>query len=202
MKKILGFFTNRWFISVLGLMALSILIYLAGPLIGIGDSRPLESANARLIAILVLVVLWMLNHLRKALRANRANKQMVESLVEDDVAVEPDRSAEELETLSKRFEEAVEVLKKSKGKKGALNLYELPWYIIIGPPGSGKTTALVNSGLDFPLAERFGKEALRGVGGTRNCDWWFTDESILLDTAGRYTTQDSDADVDRSMVCW
>ena len=198
MKSILKFFTNRWFLSVLGLAAISALIYLAGPLLGFGNSRPLESVNARLITILLVVVLWMLNQLRKALRANRANKQMVESLVEDDGATEPDRSAEEVETLGKRFEEAVGVLKKSKGKKGALNLYELPWYIIIGPPGSGKTTALVNSGLDFPLADRFGKEALRGVGGTRNCDWWFTEEAILLDTAGRYTTQDSDSQVDSS----
>ena len=198
MKSMLKFFTNRWFISVLGLIAIALLIFIAGPLIGIGDSRPLESINARLITILVVVVLWMLNHLRKALRANRANKQMVESLVEEDAAGEPDRSAEELETLANRFEEAVDVLKKSKGKKGSLNLYDLPWYIIIGPPGSGKTTALINSGLDFPLAERFGKEALRGVGGTRNCDWWFTEEAILLDTAGRYTTQDSDATVDSS----
>jgi len=198
MKSILKFFTNRWFISVLGLLAISVLIYLAGPLIGIGNSRPLGSTNARLIAILVVVILWMLNHLRKALRANRANKQMVESIVEDDGPEEPDRSAEEVATLGKRFEEAVDVLKKSKGKKGSLNLYEVPWYIIIGPPGSGKTTALVNSGLDFPLADRFGKEALRGVGGTRNCDWWFTEDAILLDTAGRYTTQDSDSEVDRS----
>ena len=38
-----------------------------------------------------------------------------------------------------------------------------------------------------------GKAAVRGVGGTRNCDWWFTDEAVFLDTAGRYTTQDSDA---------
>ncbi|MDK6203823.1 type VI secretion protein IcmF/TssM N-terminal domain-containing protein, partial [Oligella urethralis] len=59
-------------------------------------------------------------------------------------------------------------------------------------PGSGKTTALINSGLNFPLAEKFGKVALKGVGGTRNCDWWFTDEAVLLDTAGRYTTHESD----------
>ncbi|MEJ1963376.1 MAG: type VI secretion system membrane subunit TssM [Gammaproteobacteria bacterium] len=51
-------------------------------------------------------------------------------------------------------------------------------------------------GLNFPLAQQFGKEALRGVGGTRNCDWWFTDKAILLDTAGRYTTQDSNARAD------
>jgi type VI secretion system protein ImpL len=57
---------------------------------------------------------------------------------------------------------------------------------------------LVNSGLDFPLAERFGKAAIGGVGGTRNCDWWFTSDAILLDTAGRYVTQDSDRAVDRA----
>jgi type VI protein secretion system component VasK len=72
----------------------------------------------------------------------------------------------------------------------------LPWYLIIGPPGCGKTTALVNSGLRFPLADQFGKNAIEGTGGTRNCDWWFTDEAVLLDTAGRYTTQDSYAEVD------
>ena len=74
----------------------------------------------------------------------------------------------------------------------------MPWYIIVGPPGAGKTTALVNSTLEFPLAEQFGKAALRGVGGTRNCDWWFTNEAVLIDTAGRYTTQDSHRAVDSS----
>src|SRR5690606_7620603 len=61
---------------------------------------------------------------------------------------------------------------------------------IVGPPGAGKTTAIRHSGLDFPLPEATG--ALRGVGGTRNCDWWFTNEAILLDTAGRFATQEDD----------
>ena len=64
--------------------------------------------------------------------------------------------------------------------------------MIIGPPGAGKTTALLNSGLHFPLAE----QSLKGVGGTRNLDFWFTDEAVLVDTAGRYTTQDADLRVD------
>jgi type VI secretion system protein ImpL len=33
---------------------------------------------------------------------------------------------------------------------------------------------------------------VRGVGGTRNCDWWLTNEAILLDTAGRWSTDDDD----------
>jgi len=70
--------------------------------------------------------------------------------------------------------------------------------VIIGPPGVGKTTLLSNSNLRFPLADRFGREAVRGVGGTRNCDWWFAEEAVLLDTAGRYTTQESSREIDRS----
>ena len=66
----------------------------------------------------------------------------------------------------------------------------------IGAPGSGKTTALINSGLRVSAGSARSKAAVRGVGGTRNCDWWFTDEAVFLDTAGRYTTQDSDASSD------
>ena len=85
-----------------------------------------------------------------------------------------------------------------KAKLNGRYLYELPWYLIIGAPGSGKTTALRHSGLKFPLADVAGDEAIRGVGGTRNCDWWFTDQAVLIDTAGRFTTQDSDRENDRS----
>src|SRR5579863_955409 len=66
--------------------------------------------------------------------------------------------------------------------------------MLIGPPGSGKTTALRNSGLSFLASER---DPIRGVGGTRNCDWWLSEDAVLLDTAGRYTTQDSDKAVDQ-----
>ena len=67
----------------------------------------------------------------------------------------------------------------------------LPWYVIIGPSASGKTTAIRSSGLKLPLGK--GGE-VRGVGGTRNCDWWMTNEAILLDTAGRWSTEDDDRD--------
>ncbi len=92
----------------------------------------------------------------------------------------------ELETISGRFREALGTLKGRRfaGASGRRWLYQLPWYVMIGPPGSGKTTAIVNSGLSFPLADKFGRKAVGGVGGTRNCDWWFTDDAVLIDTAG------------------
>ena len=88
------------------------------------------------------------------------------------------------------FQKAIAGLKSSRlGHRGSDALGVLPWYIIIGPPGAGKTTALRSSGLQFPYAKG-GK--VKGVGGTRNCDWWLTNEAIILDTAGRWSTQDDD----------
>jgi type VI secretion system protein ImpL len=104
-------------------------------------------------------------------------------------------AAEEVARLRERMKQA---LLRVRRRGGGQNLYERPWYVLIGPPGSGKTTALLNSGLHFPLAEDAEDPAIGGLGGTRLCDWWFADEAVLIDTAGRYTTQDSDAAVDRA----
>ena len=197
MKKIFAFFTQPWLITILGLLAISLLIWFVGPLIAIAGFEPLGSEFARIVAILILFVLWGFKKLKNFFQGLRANQKIIDGLSSKDQ--EPDYSSEEVGVLNKRFDEAMAVLKKSRRKKGGVsNLYALPWYIIIGPPGSGKTTALVNSGLEFPLAGRFGAPAMQGIGGTRNCDWWFTNKAILLDTAGRYVTQDSHAEVDNA----
>jgi type VI secretion system protein ImpL len=103
--------------------------------------------------------------------------------------IRPDQQAE-ITAMQVEFQRAIGGLKSSRlGHKGRDALGVLPWYIIIGPPGAGKTTALRSSGLQFPYAKG-GK--VKGVGGTRNCDWWLTNEAIILDTAGRWATQDDD----------
>ena len=110
-----------------------------------------------------------------------------------------ERVGKELETLRARFQQAAVELEKARfaspdGRSRAVD--DLPWYVMIGAPGSGKTTALLNSGLRFPLYAKISNASVPGVGGTRNCDWWFTDEAVLLDTAGRYTMQESDRKAD------
>ena len=116
----------------------------------------------------------------------------------DDAATN-ERVAKELETIRARFKQAAEDLDgarfASPDGKGR-EVEELPWYVMIGAPGSGKTTALLNSGLRLPLYTRDTSPSVPGVGGTRNCDWWFTDKAVLLDTAGRYTMQESDRKAD------
>ena len=72
--------------------------------------------------------------------------------------------ADELVEVQAEFEKALATLKQSKaGGGGASALYALPWYVIIGPPASGKSTALRSSELRFPyLSERTGG-AVRGI---------------------------------------
>jgi hypothetical protein len=91
---------------------------------------------------------------------------------------------EALAELSEKWQTSVAQLRES-----GTSIYDLPWYLLIGEPQSGKSTTLRNSGLEFPI----GTDALSGAGGTRNCDWWFTDDAVILDTAGRFTFQEESA---------
>ena len=179
-------FNRRALVRLIAFALIAVFIWYAGPYFAFGTLHPLESENARYIAIGLILVLWVLSGVVKWLRASRATDKLVGAIVA--ARPEKERPSAEAAKLRERFEEAVGALKQRDGR----SLYDLPWYVFIGAPGSGKTTALLNSGLRFPLEQRVGKGAVRGVGGTRNCDWWFTDEAVFLDTAGRYTTQDSD----------
>ena len=190
--KIIAFLLRPKSLAIMvGLLLLWLLIWFFGPYLGFGNARPLAGIWGRvgmIVFSLVVVLVWWLV---ARWRGNRKTEQLASGMAAQEGG---DRQSEERAQLQRRFREAITGLKSARpGRRG---LYELPWYAIIGPPGSGKSTLLLNSGLEFPLADRFGKEAVQGVGGTRSCDWWFTSEAVFLDTAGRFATQDSDAKAD------
>jgi hypothetical protein len=87
-----------------------------------------------------------------------------------------------LDDLRKKFQSGVDAYK-SRGK----DLYKLPWYVIVGEPGSGKTEAIRHSNVGFPPGMQ---DEFQGVGGTINMNWWFTNYAVLLDTAGRLMFED------------
>lgn len=174
----------------LGLASISSMVYLAGPFIEFGGWRPLDNHIVREIVIVLLVAVAAAIGGFSYWRRRKKAGSLADGIVGD--AADEDDSL----VLSERMKDALATLKKSAGG-GSTYLYDLPWYAIIGPPGSGKTTALVNSGLRFPLSGGATPEAIAGAGGTRYCDWWFAEDAVFIDTAGRYTTQDSDASLDK-----
>ncbi|MDQ2778253.1 MAG: type VI secretion system membrane subunit TssM [Pseudomonadota bacterium] len=219
-RKFFRFFRlifNRWILLALLVAAFLALVWIIGPLVTVGDWRPFDTTKARWITSGVFVVLVLGIASWRVWRAKRGNRKVVDQLMTAPAAgpSAPVESAD-MAAVRERFETALKTLRNARfgsAAEGGLAatrpsrwariqqsltgrfLYELPWYTIIGAPGSGKTTALRNAGLRFPLAEHRGgasADAVRGVGGTRNCDWWFTDQAVLIDTAGRFVTQDSD----------
>ena len=196
MKRFVQWLLNPAVIGTLGMLVLSALLWWVGPLVSIGSVAPLGPLWVRLLLLVLLWLVWIGYLAYGAWKRRRTNAVLLAGL-----SGGPTASDKEAQVLAARFNDAVQRLKASQGKSwfgGGQQLYELPWYIFVGAPGSGKTTALMNAGLQFLLSESGAKASVHGVGGTRNCEWWFTSDAVLIDTAGRYATQESDKDVDAS----
>ena len=171
---------SRFGSSAIGLLAVVALIWFAGPRLGLtGTNRYL--AVAAVIGVFALIM--GIRFLLARRHGSRLQKEIGGNEGSDDV-----------DALKEKMTDAISSLKASQlgaGYRGSAALYALPWYMVIGPSAAGKSTLLRNSGLHFPYADADDLH-FRGVGGTRNCDWWFSDQAVLLDTAGRYTTEEDD----------
>ena len=192
MRKIFGFLALA---PVSGFLAAAILIACVWFL---SDLVPFLGGNTLWIVIGIIAALYLLLVAVWFWKRRKRNKAMLA-----EIAPEPDPTGEaitaEQQDLQSKFAAAMRDLSKLKFKSksgGSRYLYELPWYIFIGPPGAGKTEALKNCGLEFPLRKGDGPISIDGGAGTRDCDWVFTNEAVFIDTAGRYTTQSSDQQVD------
>lgn len=133
---------------------------------------------------------------RKLLQRRKEQNFVQQVIEQDNSQVKAMSSAEQSQMLEiqERWKSAIDTLKRSHLKKQGNPLYVLPWYMIMGESGSGKTTAISSARLTSPFTEA---HHTSGVSGTRNCDWWFFDKSIIIDTAGRYSIpvdQGSDRD--------
>lgn len=59
-------------------------------------------------------------------------------------------------------------------------LYAIPWYLLIGPEKSGKSTLIAHAGMEMPIGQPASDlEDLRPA-----CKWWFFDRGVVLDVAG------------------
>ncbi len=132
------------------------------------------------VALLVVLGVLLAGWMRRRMKAGR---------LEDSLASGTGRYDQkgEIEALRKNWKESVGKLKGTAvGGGGSRALAMLPWYVIMGAPASGKSTLLRQSGIDFPV----GDAAIKGLQGTRNCDWWFSNVGVFLDTAGRYMSDE------------
>lgn len=158
---------------------------LAGVLLFWRDERTLLLVALLLVAILITVALVLAYMYMLRLRDRRNARMTEEGIRANAEANQAGLSANEASRANEFADKFKTGLAEfSRHKK---SIYDLPWYAIIGEPASGKTKALQKSGLKFPSFMLEG--GLPGTGGTINMDWFFTEQAIILDTAGRLTTE-------------
>jgi type VI secretion system protein ImpL len=147
------------------------------------------------VAILTIVTWIVVRRVRASMKAAALERELLKQAAAQADKARPDRRAE-IMALQTQMKNALDALKRTKlgSKGGRAALYALPWYVIVGPPAAGKTTALTQSGLGFIAPPGSSGAKVRGTAGTRNCDWWFSERAILLDTAGRLATGEDDRD--------
>ncbi|MBK1685889.1 type VI secretion system membrane subunit TssM [Rubrivivax gelatinosus] len=144
-----------------------------------GHGTPAAAAAAALVAAAAIAVWWF-----GRLRARRRGSRLEQGLS----AAAPGGDDD---ALVQQRDEALRRLRESRlwQAHGRAALYALPWYVVIGEPAAGKSSAVLAAGLGITPGDGGG---VRGVGGTRHCDWFFGTEAIVLDTAGRYAVQPQD----------
>ncbi|RPH92917.1 MAG: type VI secretion system membrane subunit TssM, partial [Calditrichaeota bacterium] len=183
--KLSNMLRNKLILVSLGLFFLIIILILGGKLLHL-------SSVYIFLSVIPVLILWII-----ILFVSTAKSSKNAAGIENSMRGQADQQLlkvraskrDEYDEFNARFLEAINLLKNSSlGKqKGKTALYALPWYMFIGPPASGKTTAIINGDLEFHTGMQ---KEVKGVGGTRNCDWFFSNYAILLDTAGRYVADE------------
>lgn len=178
--------------SLKGFWPLSILLWLVGLVLCV-LALPLVIAEREMIFIAMALVtsVWLLVVVLRQYHRIRAERN-IENLVE----LEVHREAAETEpgdyqVLSERLRHAMAMQRAARSVEGGrASLLELPWYLVIGMAASGKTSLLNRSSLSATMA---GGSSLSTVSGTQHCDWYFSREAVMVDTAGRYLVEDQPA---------
>jgi hypothetical protein len=129
------------------------------------------------VVALILILYWRLLKWLKKRKAAPMEHGVIENASAAPQGISEAAHLARLDDLRKKFEEGI-----TKFHAAGKSLYNFPWYMIVGEPGSGKTEAVRHCNVGFPpgLQDQF-----QGAGGTLNMNWWFTDHAVILDTAGR-----------------
>jgi type VI secretion system protein ImpL len=185
MKTLLRLLKSFWFIiPVLWLVSLAV-CWFAAPRTGWLRGYTLEAMALISAFFLLIIVLRQYRRIR------------TEHNLENLVQIEVDRSLKsagefrDQQVLRERLKHAIAMLRtdRSAGGGGSSALYDLPWYLVIGMSAAGKTSLLTRSGLSASVAS----SANETESGTQHCDWYFSPEAVMIDTAGRYLRDDHSA---------
>ena len=148
-----------WSVSIATVALICLAIWYAFPLMTLAGKPLFAPAMARILAIVGVLLVYTVCMTIRWWRRMRASPSQLRRLLRlgrrDDRTVATSRLME-IERMARM------AIAQMKTRRGGLRgwgrlfqnrtyLYDLPWYVVLGSKGAGKTTALLNAGLAFPL---------------------------------------------------
>ncbi|TDF86166.1 type VI secretion protein IcmF/TssM N-terminal domain-containing protein [Pseudomonas sp. H9] len=184
MKTLLRLLKSFWILVPLLWLASLLICWLFAPLVPWLNQHVPEALAIVSACFLLLIVLRQYQRIR------------AEHNLENLLQIEVDRSwnatgeFRDQQVLRERLKHAIAMLRtdRSAGGGGKAALSDLPWYLVVGMSAAGKTSLLTHSGLSASIATAHDSES-----GTQHCDWYFSRDAVMIDTAGRYLRDDQSA---------
>lgn len=187
MKKLLDMYKSlpremKMLIAIAGLGTPIGVIYFLRAQLGLSTMMiiVLGVALVAVIGLIAFVVPWLFGSSRRK-RRQRMEADLVGGAESGPMSMDH-RAA--IKTNNDKLFTAIKKLREKR-----ISVYDLPWYMVIGAPSCGKTVLVNKAGLEFPLGKPEGYQL-----GTLNYNWWFTEEAIFLDMAGRLCDPREDSD--------
>lgn len=189
----------RWARTILGgllLIGLLVAIWWLGPRLEILGVRPLDTWREQLVAtsalIILLALLWGARHARRA-RSLLAERRHVEALEEDPVLKQVEAQESALDAALAELTDTI-----GEGKEAR---YHLPWYLVLGASGVGKSSLIEHSGQHHALRDvawaRHHASQLPG-----NIKWWLCDRAVLIEPDGELVAEGQEADEEVARRLW
>ncbi len=180
MKNLLVAIVSEGLFSLVALLVVSAIVWFGGEFLGFSTTQRGVVILAILAVWLVLYVVQRVLAVVRQLRIEAMLRRQASTSAVAGMSVDP------LGALAHQFHSGVQALRSTRAGKTAV--LHMPWFLVIGPPGSGKTSAVRESGLNFPFVG-LGHRANAAAGGTRTLDWWYADRAVFLDCCGAYATE-------------
>ena len=120
--------------------------------------RPLDNCDLVRAVLIVVLIARSAHRLAGSISTGAERRQRSSS---EGIAEQAEEANGDAPSCRRQMKDALATLRRRRAAARATISTICPGTCIIGPPGSGKTTALVNSGLKFPLSRR------RDAGGGR-----------------------------------
>ncbi|BCH35564.1 type VI secretion protein IcmF [Mesorhizobium sp. L-8-10] len=163
----------------------ALFVWLIGPLLAFGEIRPLGPASVRLAIMLVIALAWgVIGYLIRVKRSSE-DQALLAALrrQQDEERQAEDQGEAAMEAELSAFRDAARgamrlVRKGSPVNPFARDRYSMPWYLVMGSDGAGKSAIVRNSGLSLPYQAEATPDTAAG--------FHVAEQAVIVELSGRF----------------